>query len=231
MKIHAGFLRFFQDGRLQVVVGSCVLLGIQAVLSLLGGPERVPWVYERWGLSRESALGEWGLPLLTYALLHGGWFHLLTNLAGLYAVTPHLVRMLGGRWALGSLFAGVIVGGWAHLATSPEALLVGISGGVSAMMLLMTTLAPEMQMRWIRVSAGNLGKGFLLASAILGVLSLSRIGSSHPLWSSQVFQIAHFCHLGGALAGWAMGRWILRPRANLRKLKAARARREGGWEL
>jgi membrane associated rhomboid family serine protease len=45
-------------------------------------------------------------------------------------------------------------------------------------------------------------------------------------FGSWIFEIGHACHLGGGLAGWLMGLWILRPRITLEELQKERARRE-----
>jgi hypothetical protein len=41
------------------------------------------------------------------------------------------------------------------------------------------------------------------------------------------FRMGHACHLGGALAGWAQARWLLRRRVTLSDLQKQRHRREG----
>jgi membrane associated rhomboid family serine protease len=40
--------------------------------------------------------------------------------------------------------------------------------------------------------------------------------------------MGHACHFGGALAGWLYGRWMLRQRVTLEKLRRDRARRGRG---
>jgi membrane associated rhomboid family serine protease len=41
-----------------------------------------------------------------------------------------------------------------------------------------------------------------------------------------VFAMGHACHFGGGLAGWLYGRWLLRPRVTLERLRRDRKRRE-----
>jgi membrane associated rhomboid family serine protease len=43
---------------------------------------------------------------------------------------------------------------------------------------------------------------------------------------ASLFQIGHACHLGGGLAGWMLGRWILRPRITKKRLRRDRERQE-----
>jgi hypothetical protein len=38
--------------------------------------------------------------------------------------------------------------------------------------------------------------------------------------------MGHACHFGGGMAGWLFGRWLLRPRISLERLRRDRERRE-----
>ncbi|GAA5482288.1 rhomboid family intramembrane serine protease [Haloferula sargassicola] len=223
-------------GRLAAAGLAAVVVTIQAGLWLSGGATALPDIYRRFGLSRDGLEEGKIWQLESYALLHGGWVHTLTNILGLVFLVPQVQRILGSRLVAAGLMGGVLAGGVAHVMVSRHEVLVGISGGLSSLMLLLTTLAPEARVRGLRISAGNLGRGFLIASAALmmispqtGIPGLERVGRwMDERGGSSVFQIAHACHLGGGVFGWMLARWILRPRADLKKLRAARARREGG---
>jgi len=71
--------------------------------------------------------------------------------------------------------------------------------------------------------------GFLaLADPALGLPGLSAIGrwfSAQGLGSW--WALSHGCHFGGGVAGWLYGRWLLRPRVTLAKLRRERERKEG----
>lgn len=215
------------------------------VLSLVGLLVAIEWIrslvlsdltafYLLFGLSREglASLALW--QLLSYSLLHGGWVHLVMNVLLLVAVGCRLEWMVGRRalWLVLSL--GVVAGGLCHLLFSPD-VLIGISGGMLALLLCHTTLSPES--RWlmpIPISGRNLGRGLLVASLGLSLLTpesgwpwLGEWGSSMARSGlAGVFEISHGCHLGGALVGWACGRWMLRPRVTLARLQRERIRRE-----
>jgi membrane associated rhomboid family serine protease len=116
-----------------------------------------------------------------------------------------------------------------------DGLLVGCSGGCMALLLLLATLSPQSRMLPLPVSARSLGLGVMAAALVLalalpklGVPGLSTIGrtlAAHGM--AGWFEIGHACHFGGGLAGWLIGRWILRPRVSLARLRRERARREG----
>jgi membrane associated rhomboid family serine protease len=98
----------------------------------------------------------------------------------------------------------------------------------------MTTLSPQSRMLPLPVSGRSLGIGVILAELILALADpalgvpgfrqvgdwLVRNGMGH--W----FQMGHACHFGGGVAGWLFGRWLLRPRITLERLRRDRERRE-----
>jgi membrane associated rhomboid family serine protease len=134
------------------------------------------------------------------------------------------VLLLGG-WLSGGLFHLMLCG----KGTADP--LVGISGGVAALLLWLTGVSPGSRMWPLAVSGRNLGIGVLLASGILALMNpklgipyLSHWGAMLGRFADE--QVSHACHFGGAIVGWAAARWALRPRVTLAKLQKERARRE-----
>lgn len=86
------------------------------------------------------------------------------------------------------------------------------------------------------VSGRSLGLGLIFASLLLSMLNLllstrqfagiSEVLTDYGL--GGIFKMGHACHLGGAIAGWLYGRWLLRPRISLESLRSERMRREVG---
>lgn len=192
-------------------------------------------LYPLLGLSRDGLSRGFVWQLLSHGMVHGGGVHLAMNSLILLTMGSRLEWMLG-RWGLSLvLLAGVLMGGLLHLALSAD-ILIGASGGALALLLCHTTLSPDS--RWLLpfpVSGKNLGRGILMASLILLLLTpglgLPVLASWGQVLAdaglSSLFWISHPCHLAGGLAGWMMGRWILRPRVTLASLQRDRARREG----
>ena len=103
-----------------------------------------------------------------------------------------------------------------------------------SMLLLYTTVSPQSRLFFLPVSAGNLGLGVMISSLLLSLLNpaldlpiLSGRGAIVQTWYPELFQIGHACHLGGALSGFLLGRWLLRAPVSLEKLRLDRNRREG----
>ena len=203
------------------------ILAIHWGVSAAGGPGRLPaqaW-FETFALSRTAVLNGEFWQVLSYGFLHGSWLHALLNAVFVLVIGSRIEHMAGRSVVLATTLAGVLGGAAGHLALAaggPGApLLVGLSGGCMALLLLLTTLSPQSRMMPIPVSAKSLGLGILAAELILALTQL--VMEIPGLFG---FTIGNACHFGGGLAGWLCGRWLLRPRITLDRLRRDRARRE-----
>lgn len=219
-----------------------VLLSIQGWVESRGGYLAVAWWYETFGLTRVDFLHGKLWQVVSYAFLHGSWLHAVANAGCLLMLGTRIEHFLGSRMLLKILGIGVLGGAVGHLtlAAGGESAgpLVGSSAACFGLLILITTLSPESRMWPLPVSARNLRLGLLLSFAALalldpalGVPGISRTGE----WMSQQgfsswWSIGHACHLGGGLAGWLYGRWLLRPRVTLDRLRRERARRDAGGQ-
>jgi len=225
------FLRQFARAplTLSLLLGLIVLEGAKHLF--VGNPHAL---YAVVGLSRSGIASMELWQLFSYSLFHGDWIHLMLNGLLLLAVGSRLEWMIGRRRMARVLTGGVLAGGLLHLLLSPN-VLIGVSGGMMALLLCHTTLSPES--RWLLplpVSGKSLGRGLMAASLLLSLLSpdygvpwfadRGRVLADSGLKS--LFEISHGCHLGGAVVGWLGARWLLRPRVSLSILQRERARRE-----
>ena len=219
-----------------------VVLGIQLLVTAMGGQDRQPawsW-FEMFGLNRQAFCAGKIWQIFTYGFLHGGWLHAGLNSLFLLLIGSRIEHMAGRAVMVKATVFGVLGGGIGHLVLAPGGssapLLVGLSGACLALLLLLTTLSPQSRMMPIPISGKSLGLGVLTAELILaaidpklGIPGLSPLGSwlvdhGQGAW----FQLGHACHFGGGLAGWMLGRWLLRPRVTLKRLRRDRERREAG---
>jgi membrane associated rhomboid family serine protease len=146
--------------------------------------------------------------------------------------------MTGRGILVKAVVAGILGGGAAHLLLAPGGegapLLVGMSGACVALLLLLTTLSPQSRMMPLPVSGKSLGLGILGAEFILALIHPQGPVPFFSNWGRSFvdaglgswFQVGHACHFGGGVAGWVAGRWILRPRVTLDRLRRDRARLE-----
>lgn len=210
-----------------------MILGIQAIITLGGGPDVLVPSFVNLGLSREGVLSGKIWQIFTYGFLHGGWWHVGVNAIFVLVIGSRVELIAGRKATLVTLLAGILGGGLCQLLLG-TGLLVGFSGACLALLLLLTTLSPESRMFPLPVSGKSLGLGILLGEFFLALidpaLKLPGFSGIGEILAEQgmgsLFQLGHACHLGGGLVGWLYGRWILRPRVTLDRLRRDRARRE-----
>ena len=217
-----------------------LVLAIQLLVTAVGGQDLQParsW-FETFGLSRHGVFAGKIWQIFTYGFLHGGWLHVSVNSLFLLLIGSRIEHMTGHAVMVKVTILGVLGGGIGHLVLAPGGssapLLVGLSGGCVALLLLLTTLSPQSRMMPVPLSGRSLGFGILTAELILalidpglGIPGLSTLGTwlvdhGQAAW----FQLGHACHFGGGLAGWMLGKWLLRPRITLKRLRRDRERRE-----
>lgn len=212
---------------------AAAVVGIQIAVEALGGPALLGSWFENLGLSRDGFLSGKIWQILTHGMLHGGWWHAGLNALFVLVVGSRIEHMTGHAVMTRCALFGILGGGICHLLLG-SGLLVGLSGACFALLLLLTTLSPQSRMFPIPVSGRSLGAGLVLAALILaltnpdlglpGFSAAGRTLADHGMESW--FKMGHACHLGGGLAGWAYGRWILRPRVTLARLQRERELRE-----
>lgn len=219
---------------------AAVILGVQGLVTVVGGVDRQPaWTwFVTMGLSREGIFAGKIWQIFTYGFIHGSWFHAGMNALFVLLIGSRIEHVAGRSILMKVMIFGIVGGGISHLLLAPggsgAGLLVGLSGGCMALLLLLTTLSPQSRMIPLPISAKSLGLGVLAAEFILAVID-PRLGipwfadlgkklAEHGL--SSWFQLGHACHFGGGVAGWILGRWLLRPRITLKRLRRNRIRRE-----
>lgn len=216
------------------------IIGIQWVVEFSGGPNQWParhW-FEELGLNRQGIASGRIWQLMTYGLLHGGWWHAALNSIWLLMIGSRVEEIAGRREMFKAVALGISGGGVFHVLLAPGGIdapiLVGLSGGCVALLLVLTTLSPESRMMPVPVSARSLGYGILTGALLLALIDprlnlpiLGGFGSAlERMGLPKTFEMGHACHLGGGLAGWACGRWLLRSRVTLKQLRLARDRYE-----
>ncbi len=160
---------------------------------------------------------------LSHAFVHGNGWHLAINAAALWLIGSRVERIQGPAGVLKVFFSGVLAGAAMQLLAAPPSQnglpLVGASGGIFTLLLWLTTVSPELRTWPLRLSGRNLGRGIVLAELLL-------LAAGWWLPRQEFDSVAHGCHLGGALAGWLLGKRVFRRLPTLEDLKKERARRE-----
>lgn len=134
--------------------------------------------------------------VVSYMFLHGGLWHLLFNMIGLYFFGPRLEQRLGGNHFLGLYFMSGITGALLSLFT-PNVPIVGASAAVFGVLLGFARYWPRERIYiW-----GVIPVEARVLVIVLAAASLFFQGSGLQA------NVAHFAHLGGFLGGYLYLKW------------------------
>jgi membrane associated rhomboid family serine protease len=199
--------------RLLAVMAAVYLLQVTVFVS--------PWFEEAFGFTPSRTLvAPW--TLLTYAFLHGGFFHFLFNLLVLFMFGPPVEGRLGGGRFI-RLFVVSALGGsalsLAFLALAGNATIIGASGAVFGVMLAFVLEWPDAPVLVFPLPVPVKAKWLVVFMAAVAMLS-GFMGSSDG--------VAHFAHLGGFAAAFIYlrgPRWLARSqRSTLERAPAVLVR-------
>ena len=179
--------------------------------------------------------------VFTHIFLHGNGLHVVVNALLFYDAASRLGHVLRPKKVILLFMASALTASIIHILAQvifqglPSEPLVGASGGVMGLYLAVTVLYPHSKMAIIKVSARNVGKGFLIASALLFIMTpglkvplFSQLGEwSKVLFGPALFKMAHLYHFFGGLTGMILVERMLPALVTLEELKAAREAREG----
>lgn len=169
----------------------------------------------RGGVSIEDLQGGRYGGVLTSLFVHGGFLHFAANALLIFFCGRFIQRHLGGKAMLAIFFLGGLAGTALELGTrygamvyqpdsplaavSANSVLLGASTGAFALLFAFTTMAPFQEI-WtflpIRLYARTLGLAMILVTGAFALAQFLGVGLPESLAN-----VAHFGHLGGALAG------------------------------
>lgn len=150
-----------------------------------------------------SLAGLLGLDLwqpVTYLFLHGGLWHLILNMLGLFFFGPETERTIGTQRFLALYFAcGILAGlGWILISGSSMLACVGASGAIFGVLGAFAGLFPQRSVTLLVFFVIPVTMRARTLAIALGIFSLLAI-------VSQPGQIAYAAHLVGGLAGYLYG--------------------------
>ena len=156
--------------------------------------------------------------LLSSAFLHGGWFHLLSNMWMLHIFGDNVEDSMGSARYLMFYLIGGVISGLVHAAFSTYSTIptVGASGAIAAVMGAYVLLYPHGRvvtlipglffLPWFIEVRAFLFLGFWFLSQISnGLLSLGLVGPA------QFSGVAWWAHIGGFIFGMIGARLFSKP--------------------
>ena len=162
-----------------------------AILGLVLGWSGFPDLLTRWfALIPAEVLTRPWTPL-TYLFLHGGFWHLLVNMIGLFFFGPPLEERWGSPAFLRFYLVAGLGGALLSLAT-PNAEIIGASGAVYGILLAYAMAWPD---NLIYLYGVIPVKAKWLVTAVIALTAFSAI-------ASRGSGVAHLAHLGGLATGF-----------------------------
>ncbi|MEJ2640495.1 MAG: rhomboid family intramembrane serine protease [Desulfosarcinaceae bacterium] len=144
------------------------------------------------------------LTLITGIFIHGGWFHLVSNMLFLWIFGDNVEDRLGhGRYLIFYLLCGVLAT-LAHFCAHPASRLptVGASGAIAGVMGAYLFLFPKARIRTLVVVVIFIKIVHLPAWFLIAIWMISQILSAYTeLATAQAAGVAWFAHIGGFMAG------------------------------
>ncbi|MFW6133828.1 MAG: rhomboid family intramembrane serine protease [Planctomycetota bacterium] len=209
-----------------------ILNGVVFLLQIFADqptPRRPVGAMSAWlGLTARDAWQLWRF--VTFQFLHGGLWHILLNMLGLYFLGTPMEQRYGSRKFVGFYLSCGVTAGLTYMlfnlamGTPGWRPLVGASGGVYGLILACAVLFPQFRLifRFFPVPIR------LAAVIIFGIMAftlLSGLAAPDPPGGAFWSQAAHF---GGVLAaaGWF---WVL-PRARQAGAGARVRLNQGAWQ-
>lgn len=136
--------------------------------------------------------------LLTSMFLHGGIAHVAMNMLALYIFGIQMERIVGRLWFLALYLTTGVAAGVSFLLLSPKGFAVGASGAIFGLFGAMLALI---------IARRHTTEGRAMLQQFIGLLVVNLLFSLMP-------GIAWQAHLGGFLAGFALG-WVLDHSENI----------------
>jgi membrane associated rhomboid family serine protease len=149
-------------------------------------------------LSQAPDFAPW--QLVTYSFLHGGFAHIFFNMFALYMFGSEIERLFGSRFYALYYFAAVVTAAITHLVISAwmgaaPVPMVGASGGIYGLLLAFGIYFPH---RRVMLLFPPIPMPAWLFVTLYGLIELYLgVTGSGP-------GVAHFAHLGGMAAGYAL---------------------------
>ena len=160
------------------------------------------YVFQNQGIRIEDWFALWGIQtgnfkgwqLITYQFLHGGFSHILFNMLTLWMFGSTLENFWGGGRFFGFYIVCGIFAGIAQLIMQGNGVAIGASGSIMGLLAAFAYLFPNTELLFIFFPVPVKAKYL-----IPGMMALDIFGSIAP---QQGDNVAHWAHLGGALAGF-----------------------------
>jgi membrane associated rhomboid family serine protease len=176
----------------KAIVIACVVGFLLQIFDRLSG---APSLADKFGLVPAEVTEKYYLwQLVTYIFLHGGFFHILFNMFGLYMFGSELEQLWGTREFTKFFFLCGIGGAIASVIVSPHAFvsIIGASGAIFGLLVAYGVLFPN-RLIYLYMIIPIKAKWFVIIYGAINFFSALSVSNSG---------VAYVTHLGGMLVGF-----------------------------
>lgn len=165
------------------------------------------------------------LSLLTSMFMHGGWAHILGNMAFLFVFGDNIEAVLGKIWYAIFYLAGGLAASFAHILFNlgSDIPSLGASGAIAAVMGAYAVMFPGARVKMLIFLGFRAGITQVSALVFLGIWFLTQLLSGVASLGPQTAQtsgVAFWAHIGGFVFGLVIGA-LFRGRAQQMALERA----------
>jgi len=176
----------------KTLVIACAIGFLLQIFDRLSG---APSLVDKFGLVPAEVTGKYYLwQLVTYIFLHGGFFHILFNMFGLYMFGSELEATWGTREFTKFFFLCGIGGALASVLVSPHSfvLIIGASGAIFGLLVAYGVLFPN-RLIYLYMIIPIQAKWFVIIYGAINFLSALSVSNSG---------VAYVTHVGGMVVGF-----------------------------
>ncbi|HHX63827.1 MAG TPA: rhomboid family intramembrane serine protease [Chloroflexi bacterium] len=184
----------------------------------LSPPELNAFLF-RWGaVPAQIMQGQELVTVVTSTFLHGGWFHLITNMIFLSVFGDNIEAVYGHLGFLIFYLAGGVIATLAHafFNMGSEIPSVGASGSIAAILGSYIVLFPRSRVRVLLILGIFITITRVTAVIVLGLWALLQFFNAFAQLTAETAQtagVAYWAHIGGFVFGLVVG-LLLRGRAD-----------------
>lgn len=174
--------------------------------------------FDQWAVVPQEILaGEELFTLLTSMFLHGGWFHLASNMVFLWVFGDNIEAVMGKVFYVIFYLLSGLAASAAHILFNPASTVpsVGASGAIAGVLGAYVVMFPKSRIRLAMISRAGMRIGRTSALVFLGIWFVSQLFNgiaSLGAPTAQTGGVAVWAHIGGFVVGLVVG-FLLRDQA------------------
>jgi membrane associated rhomboid family serine protease len=210
------------DAVTTLIIINVVVFVMQHLLGMMVDP-LAPRMDRLWGTLSLPALMQGHVwTLVTHLFVHHGIWHILPNCIMIMMAGRWLLSLVGRNRFLYIYFASGVCGALTQLVVEKlfgnnlfDMRIIGASASATGVFLACAAMQPREEVTallyWIipiRTKLWTMAMVLMGASLVMGVMQLTGHSFEQMLFGKGMPSVAHFAHLGGALAGWYAARLL-----------------------